>query len=120
MEKRIVEKLLEKSNGPKRGRPMFIAHLNEIQECLDRGFPKKDIWKSLKEEGKLSFGYNQFLDYTNELCVVMKKKTPKKKTPEVKTVDAESNEGPRIASGHTQEDLQQKLIVGSQKKREDW
>lgn len=48
-------------------RAAFLAQRDDIKEALTDGWPVKAIWKTLHDEGKISFGYDAFISYVNSL-----------------------------------------------------
>lgn len=55
------------------GRVEFIAQIEDIKTALKEGWTKKDIWDQLHSEGKISFTYQMFLRYVDQLIVGKKK-----------------------------------------------
>jgi hypothetical protein len=47
----------------------FLALREEVKEALDDGWPVKEIWKTLHEEGSIAFSYTVFCRYVKRLIV---------------------------------------------------
>ena len=50
-----------------RNRVAFLACIEEIKEVLEGGWTIKDIWEALREEGRISFGYEVFRGYVKRM-----------------------------------------------------
>jgi|GEM_PF-6899453 len=50
-----------------KNRTAFLACIGEIREVVASGWSIKDIWEALREEGRISFGYEVFRRYVNRL-----------------------------------------------------
>lgn len=55
------------------GRVEFISQIEDIETALKEGWTKKDIWGQLHSEKKISFTYQMFLRYVDQLIVGKKK-----------------------------------------------
>jgi hypothetical protein len=83
----IVDQLkVEVGGNRRRGRAMFLANLEDIEQGIAAGFPAKDLWQKLKGQGKLSISYNQFLIYTRELVTKTSPDVDEKNTKKIKPV----------------------------------
>ena len=50
-----------------KNRASFLAVRNDVRKALDDGWPVKAIWDTLRDEGKIEFGYDAFIGYVNRL-----------------------------------------------------
>ncbi len=50
-----------------RNRIAFLACIEEIKEVLEGGWTIKDIWEALREEGRISYGYEVFRGYVKRM-----------------------------------------------------
>jgi hypothetical protein len=50
-------------------RAAFLALRNEVKQALDDGWPIKEIWETLHEEGSIAFSYTVFCRYVKRLIV---------------------------------------------------
>lgn len=48
-------------------RAIFLALRSDITQALNDGWSVKSIWETLHAEGKITFCYSSFCDYTNRL-----------------------------------------------------
>ncbi|MFU8797095.1 MAG: TraK family protein [Gammaproteobacteria bacterium] len=60
------------SINAKKNRAAFIVLRQEIEQAMQDEWPIKTIWETLKEEGKIPFGYQAFRRYVNRLIVEKK------------------------------------------------
>jgi hypothetical protein len=68
LSQRIAERSKTKKTAAKgKNRAAFLALRDEIKDALDDGWPVKVIWETLREEGKIAFGYDAFSRYVNRL-----------------------------------------------------
>ncbi|MBI0995439.1 hypothetical protein HCI47_00015 [Escherichia coli] len=72
MAKRLTERIAAQMQTQKptrsgQNRAAFLAQRDDIKEALTDGWPVKAIWKTLHDEGKISFGYDAFISYVNSL-----------------------------------------------------
>lgn len=51
-----------------KNRAAFLALRDEIKQTLDDGWSVKEIWKTLHQEGKVTFGYHAFCRYVKRLA----------------------------------------------------
>ena len=64
---RIAERMsARKPTGAGKNRAEFLAMRNDVKKAMDDGWPVKVIWETLRDEGKISFGYDAFIGYVNE------------------------------------------------------
>ncbi len=59
-----------------KNRTAFLANMEEIRQALGDGWSRKIVWETLKEQGKISFGYQAFLRYVSRLIVPAAEKKP--------------------------------------------
>lgn len=52
----------------------FLAVRDDVKAAVDAGYAVKTIWSNMSEAGRVNFGYDTFLNYTNRL--IRKQKTP--------------------------------------------
>jgi hypothetical protein len=74
MAKRLSARIAERTGRktPSRhgkNRAAFLAVRDDVKEAIDDGWPIKEIWETLYEEGKVSFSYETFRTYVNRLIV---------------------------------------------------
>jgi hypothetical protein len=50
-----------------KNRAAFLAVREEVKGALDDGWPIKTVWETLREEGKIEFGYDAFIRYVDRL-----------------------------------------------------
>jgi hypothetical protein len=50
-------------------RAAFLALREEVKQALDDGWPVKEIWETLHEEGSIAFSYTVFCRYVKRLIV---------------------------------------------------
>ena len=72
MTKRLTERIAAQMQTQKptrsgQNRAAFLAQRDDIKEALTDGWPVNAIWKTLHDEGKISFGYDAFISYVNSL-----------------------------------------------------
>ena len=70
MAKKLSERIAERTERktPSRhgkNRAAFLALRDDVKEAIDDGWPIKEIWDTLCEEGKVSFSYETFRTYAN-------------------------------------------------------
>lgn len=54
-------------SNKKQNRAIFLALRPDIIQALSDGWPVRDIWETLRDEGRVTFGYSAFCGYTNRL-----------------------------------------------------
>lgn len=65
---RIAERMSARQpTGAGKNRAAFLALRNDVKKALDDGWPVKVIWETLRDEGKITFGYDAFIGYVNRL-----------------------------------------------------
>jgi hypothetical protein len=74
MAKRLSARIAERTGRktPSRSgknRAAFLAVRDDVKEAIDDGWPVKEIWETLYEEGKVSFSYEAFRTYVNRLIL---------------------------------------------------
>jgi len=68
LSKRIAARMKNDDVGLKKSsRTIFLALRGEIEEALNDGWTVKVVWETLREEGKVAFGYQAFNGYVNRL-----------------------------------------------------
>ena len=68
LSERIAERMsARKPTGAGKNRAEFLAMRNDVKKAMDDGWPVKVIWETLRDEGKISFGYDAFIGYVNRL-----------------------------------------------------
>lgn len=69
LSERIAERAQRKQKKGRGGpnRAAFLAIRGEIAKALDDGWPIKEVWETLVEEGAIKFGYDAFLGYVKKL-----------------------------------------------------
>ena len=50
-----------------KNRASFLAVREDVRKALNDSWPVKAIWDSLRDEGKIEFGYDAFIGYVNRL-----------------------------------------------------
>ena len=103
LSERIAARALKKKSptshsDENQNRAMFLALRPEIKQALDDGWPITSIWKTLYEEGKVTFGYDSFLRYTKHLILLSPSQNPKylEQPDATKTTKPKTNETPGI------------------------
>ncbi len=84
-----------------RNRTAFIACIEEIKVVLADGWTIKDIWEALREERRISFGYEVFRGYVRRMITVQSAKTSTKEEPAPKTTQNEQNPAERTGAQDT-------------------
>ena len=68
LSERIAERMKAKEpTGSGKNRAAFLAVRHEVKKALDDGWSVKVIWETLREEGKITYGYDAFIGYVNRL-----------------------------------------------------
>ena len=70
-----------------KNRTAFLANMEEIRQALDDGWSRKIVWETLKEQGKISFGYQAFLRYVSRMIVPAVAPAAEKKPDQAQTVE---------------------------------
>jgi hypothetical protein len=50
-----------------KNRAAFLAVRDDVQNALNDGWSVKTIWETLREEGRIQFGYDAFMGYVKRL-----------------------------------------------------
>lgn len=81
LSERIAERAQRKQKKGRGGpnRAAFLAIRGEIAKALDDGWPVKEVWETLAEEGAIKFGYDAFLGYVKKLILTPAPKTERAK-----------------------------------------
>ena len=66
----------------------FLAVRDDVRAAVDAGYAVKTIWSNMSEAGRVKFGYDTFLNYTNRL--IRRQKTPLPAAPDTTPAPAES------------------------------
>ena len=45
----------------------FLEHWDEIRNAYEKGWSYSDIWKTLREEGRIDFSYASFTSFTRKM-----------------------------------------------------
>ena len=76
MEKSLSERIAARAAGKMtllshraQNRAVFLALRPDIKQALKEGWSVRSIWETLHEEGKITFCYSSFCDYTNRLIL---------------------------------------------------
>ncbi len=82
MAKNLSERIAERMRKKKthigaHNRGTFLALKSEIIDALDNRWPVRTIWETLHEEGKVTFGYQAFRNYVNNLILAPKRSETK-------------------------------------------
>ncbi|MEQ3637246.1 MAG: TraK family protein [Thalassolituus sp.] len=87
LSERIAKRVKKaKSTGPGQNRAIFLAVKKDVVAALEAGWPMKTIWETLQAEGQISFGYDAFRRYVQQLIT--------DEPPEDSPAPADSDEGP--------------------------
>lgn len=62
----LARKGKKASKGGK-NRAAFLAVRDDVRQAIEDGWSIKAIWHTLREEGKIPFGYDAFISYVNQL-----------------------------------------------------
>ncbi|MGL0788784.1 TraK family protein [Xanthomonas translucens] len=92
---RIAERMSARQpTGAGKNRASFLALRNDVKKALDDGWPVKVIWETLRDEGKIPFGYDAFIGYVNRLVRSPDAATPASpSTDQVKSAKPGQQEG---------------------------
>ena len=85
LSERIAARVVDKKpllSNKKQNRADFLALRPDIIQALKDGWPVRDIWETLHEEGKVAFGYSAFCGYTNRLIRAPSSHLPEQPTNE--------------------------------------
>lgn len=52
-----------------KNRAAFLAVRDDVKQALADGWPRRAIWETLHEEGKIAFSYQAFRTYVNRLIL---------------------------------------------------
>jgi len=64
---RIAERINQQVTAKKTsGRVVFLALKDEIAQAVQAGWPVKEIWQTLHDEGRIAVGYHVFNLYVNK------------------------------------------------------
>ena len=90
MTKSLSERIAERAKKKKpsrnaQNRAAFLAVRADVKQAIDDGWPVKNVWETLHEEGKVTFSYQAFRGYVNRLILASK--------PDVATAPATLGEG---------------------------
>lgn len=66
----------------------FLAVRDDVKAAVDAGYAVKTIWSNMSEAGRVNFGYDTFLNYTNRL--IRRQKTPPPAAPDTTPALTES------------------------------
>lgn len=94
MKKRYSEELgdwIKKRASTKRDKNlvMFLAVKDDVADALQAGYPVKTIWEHMYATGRLSIGYDSFLNYTNRQ---LRKPTNKPSSEKLRIKDKATSE----------------------------
>lgn len=69
LSERIAERAKKTKKQARGGanRAAFLAHKDEIANAIADGWPVKDIWQTLSDEGAITFSYDSFIRYVRNL-----------------------------------------------------
>lgn len=70
MIKSLSERIAQRAAGARRGGKnlaSFLAVRDDVKEALQDGWAVKVIWRTLHDEGKITFSYDAFNNYVNRL-----------------------------------------------------
>lgn len=69
LSERIAERAKKKKQPGRAGknRAAFLAVRDEVRQSLDDGWPVKDVWETLYDEGAIAFRYDAFIGYVKKL-----------------------------------------------------
>jgi len=95
LSERIAERAKKTKKQARGGanRAAFLAQRDEIANAIGDGWPIKDIWQTLCEEGSISFSYDAFINYVRKL-ITDKKQSPSGSLP--KTLAAKQITEPAV------------------------
>lgn len=67
LDERIAERINQQPQTRKAsGRVAFLALKDEIAQAVQSGWPVKEIWQTLHDEGRIAVGYHAFNLYVNK------------------------------------------------------
>ena len=78
LSERIAEQLTKKKEtSGARNKAIFLSLKSDIEEAIKDGWSLKQIWQTLSDEGKITFTYETFRKYANNLIHERGQKTKK-------------------------------------------
>lgn len=87
----------------------FLAVRDDVRAAVDAGYAVKTIWANMSEAGRVKFGYDTFLNYTNRLIRKPKAAAPShtpaptesvRPTPSIRKTEPQKTVRP-VATGFT-------------------
>jgi hypothetical protein len=63
LSERVAERVLGRQTGKNRTVAVFLALQGDIKMAIDDGWSAKDIWETLRHEGRIHVSYVMFLRY---------------------------------------------------------
>jgi hypothetical protein len=76
-----------------KNRAAFLAVRDDVKQALDDGWPRKAIWETLHEEGKIAFSYQAFRTYVNRLILEKRLETERGRVAGKEERGGKSDEG---------------------------
>lgn len=68
LSERIAERMSTKQPSQAgKNRAAFLAVRDDVKKALNDGWPVKVVWATLRDEGRIAFGYDAFIKYVNQL-----------------------------------------------------
>jgi cell division septation protein DedD len=68
LSERIAERMSTKQPSQAgKNRAAFLAVRDDVKKALNDGWPIKVVWATLRDEGRIAFGYDAFIKYVNQL-----------------------------------------------------
>lgn len=98
LSERIAARTVKKKpSRSAQNRAAFLALRVDIKQALDDGWPVKNIWETLHEEGKVDFSYQAFRGYANRLILSPPATEPPSPAAEKLTDTGPSNPTKQVA-----------------------
>lgn len=100
LSERIAERAKRSKKQARGGanRAAFLAQKEEISNAIGDGWPVKDIWQTLSEEGAITFSYDSFIRYVRNL--ITDKPEKKHALPEPENLAAKKIGLPKAGQSH--------------------
>ncbi len=107
LKERIAERISQEPPVKRAcGKVAFLALKDEIEQAVRAGWPVKEIWKTLHEEGRIAAGYHAFNLYVNKYIRETEiPPTVRPEPPKPKDQVAQAPSGFRFNSSPNKEDI---------------
>jgi hypothetical protein len=102
MAKSLSERIAQRAAGARRGGKnlaSFLAVRDDVKEALQDGWAVKVIWRTLHDEGKITFSYDAFNNYVNRLIQNADTPAPLRARPSSPPASPAKNDADKKNSG---------------------